>query len=89
MRKMLIRFGLILFALVMAESYALAGPTLLARGTLTGSSAGYYTDLSGLTDTLENGVSASLLGGIGFGLGVGRRKHFHCHTGSRPQCCQL
>ncbi|MGI4758438.1 MAG: esterase-like activity of phytase family protein [Janthinobacterium lividum] len=41
---------------------------LLAKGTLTGSSAGNYTDLSGLNGTLENGVSASLLGGLGSGL---------------------
>ena len=46
-----------------------AGATeLIAIGNLTGSSAGSYTDLSGLSGTLENGVSASLLGGIGSGL---------------------
>jgi hypothetical protein len=44
---------------------AVATPTLLAIGTLTGSSAGANTDLSGLTDTLENGVPDSVLGGIG------------------------
>lgn len=42
--------------------------SLIARGTLTGSSAGYYADLSGLTSTLENGVSANLLGGLGSGI---------------------
>ena len=41
---------------------------LIARGTLTGSTAGSYTDLSGLTNTLENGVPNSLLGGLGSGL---------------------
>ncbi len=41
---------------------------LIAIGSLTGSSAGAYTDLSGLTGTLENGASASLLGGLGSGL---------------------
>lgn len=41
---------------------------LIAIGTLTGSSAGSYADLSGLTGTLENGVAANLLGGIGSGL---------------------
>jgi len=41
--------------------------TLLAVGSLTGSSA----DLSGLNNTLENGVSASLLGGLGSGLAWG------------------
>lgn len=39
--------------------------TLLAKGTLTGSSAGSYTDLSGATNTLENGVKNNLLGGLG------------------------
>ena len=42
--------------------------TLIARGTLTGSSAGSYADLSGLTDTLENGVPHNLLGGFGSGI---------------------
>jgi hypothetical protein len=41
---------------------------LIARGTLTGSSAGEYADLSGLGDTLDNGVKANLLGGIGSGI---------------------
>ena len=39
--------------------------TLIAKGTLTGSSAGYYADLSGLTNTMENGARANLLGGFG------------------------
>jgi hypothetical protein len=42
--------------------------TLIAKGTLTGSSGGSYADLSGLTGTLENGVQANLLGGLGSGL---------------------
>jgi hypothetical protein len=42
--------------------------TLLAKGTLTGSRAGSYRDLSGLNNTLENGVPANLLGGLGSGL---------------------
>lgn len=41
---------------------------LLAQGQLTGSRAGAGTDLSGLHYTLENGLSASILGGIGSGL---------------------
>lgn len=41
---------------------------LLAHGQLTGSSAGAGKDLSGLTYTLENGLSANVLGGIGSGL---------------------
>jgi hypothetical protein len=41
---------------------------LLAVGSLTSSSAGPYTDLSGLTNTLENGAPASLLGGFGSGI---------------------
>ena len=42
--------------------------TLLAKGTLTGSTAGSYADLSGLPGTLENGVRANLLGGLGSGI---------------------
>jgi phytase-like protein len=42
--------------------------TLLAKGTLTGSRAGSYKDLSGLNNTLENGVPANLLGGLGSGI---------------------
>ncbi|MHA6718093.1 esterase-like activity of phytase family protein [Sphingomonas sp. RS6] len=41
---------------------------LLAQGTITGSSAGEGADLSGLNYTLENGLQANLLGGIGSGL---------------------
>jgi hypothetical protein len=52
---------------------ALAAPQahaadLIAIGSLTGSSAGSYADLSGLTGTLENGLAANLLGGVGSGL---------------------
>ena len=42
--------------------------SLLAKGTLTGSPAGAYADLSGLSGTLENGVPSTLLGGLGSGL---------------------
>jgi hypothetical protein len=49
-------------------SSAVAQPTLIAKGSLTGSSAGDYRDLSGLTETLENGVPANLLGGLGSGI---------------------
>jgi len=45
-----------------------AQPTLIAKGLLTGSRAGSYADLSGLTGTLENGVPANLLGGLGSGI---------------------
>jgi hypothetical protein len=37
-------------------------------GTLTGSTAGANADLSGLTGTLENGLPANILGGLGSGL---------------------
>lgn len=45
-----------------------AAPTLIAIGSLDGSAAGAFTDLSGLKGTLENGVAADLLGGVGSGL---------------------
>jgi hypothetical protein len=41
---------------------------LLAVGSLTSSSAGPNADLSGLTNTLENGAPANLLGGFGSGI---------------------
>jgi hypothetical protein len=57
-----------LAAVFMALPQANASVTLIANGTLTGSTAGSYSDLSGLNYTLENGVSASLLGGLGSGM---------------------
>jgi len=64
--------ALIYSALLILGSSALpvanAQGTLLAKGTLTGSKAGSYQDLSGLKNTLENGVPANLLGGLGSGL---------------------
>ena len=53
---------------ILAAAPAPAQLTLLAKGTLTGSTAGPYADLSGLTNTLENGVPANSLGGLGSGL---------------------
>ncbi len=52
----------------LAASQANAQITLLAKGTLTGSIAGPYADLSGLTNILENGVPNNLLGGFGSGI---------------------
>ena len=70
MHKRPVYLGLfILAAVVVATVQAFAaGPILLANGTLTGSSAGYYTDLSGLQGTMENGVAKTLLGGMGSGF---------------------
>ncbi len=45
-----------------------AAPILLARGTLTGSSAGVGVDLSGQGGLLENGLPGNVLGGIGSAL---------------------
>jgi len=41
---------------------------LIAIGSLTSSSAGPNADLSGSTNTLENGAPANLLGGLGSGI---------------------
>jgi hypothetical protein len=49
---------------------------VLAIGSLTSSSAGSYADLSGLTDTLENGAPANLLGGLGSGFTWGSGSTF-------------
>ena len=70
MQKRFSRLACFLLATVVASMHAFAaGPILLANGTLTTSTAGYYTDLSGLQGTLENGVAKTLLGGLGSGLG--------------------
>jgi len=61
----------VLIASLLAPSFAQAAINtgdLIAFGSLTGSSAGAYTDLSGLNGTLENGLPANILGGIGSGL---------------------
>ncbi|MFD1612061.1 esterase-like activity of phytase family protein [Sphingomonas tabacisoli] len=47
---------------------AQANVILLAKGSIDGSSAGIGKDLSGLTGTLENGVAANILGGMGSAL---------------------
>lgn len=49
-------------------THAQAQAKLIAVGSLTDSRAGSYTDLSGLKYTLENGVPANILGGLGSGL---------------------
>jgi hypothetical protein len=49
-------------------SQAIAQVTLLAVGSVTGSTAGENADLSGLNYNLENGAPANLLGGLGSGL---------------------
>jgi hypothetical protein len=51
-----------------AVPYLGAQVRLIAKGTLTGSAAGPYADLSGLKDTLEDGAPANLLGGLGSGI---------------------
>lgn len=53
----------LILALFFTATAAQAAPTLIAIGTLGGTS-----DLSGLTGTLENGLAANVLGGIGSGL---------------------
>lgn len=55
-------------ASIFAVPAAHASMDLIAIGTLTGSSAGSYADLSGLTGPLENGLPGNLLGGVGSGL---------------------
>ena len=68
MKTLSLPAALISIALASSASQAISQVALIARGTLTSSAAGDYTDLSGLKGKLENGVSASLLGGLGSGL---------------------
>jgi hypothetical protein len=58
----------LLLATTLAAPPANATITLIADGTLTESAAGHLADLSGLTGTLENGLPANLLGGLGSGI---------------------
>jgi Esterase-like activity of phytase/PEP-CTERM motif len=57
-----------IFTLALAGAFAAplahAQITLIAQGSLSGAAS----DLSGLTGTLENGIAANLLGGLGSGL---------------------
>src|SRR4051812_43031769 len=53
---------------VLASASAMASPTLLAVGTLSGFTAGANVDLSGLTNTMENGLPANILCGMGSAL---------------------
>jgi hypothetical protein len=55
-------------AIAAMTAAAQADPQLIAQATLTGSTAGQYADLSGLTGTLENGYPENILGGLGSGL---------------------
>ena len=64
------RAGLLATSLL-AAGPAFAAPTLLAIGTLTATA-----DLSGLTGTLENGVAANLVGGLGSAITYAGRNTF-------------
>lgn len=68
LKKFLQVAGLTLVLVTCGCFTASAAVVLLANGTLTTTSAGYYVDLSGLQGTMENGVSKTLLGGMGSGL---------------------
>ncbi len=64
MRHSLIHTAVASALVALAGSSHAAQPVLIATGSLSGAAS----DLSGLNYTLENGVSASLLGGPGSGL---------------------
>jgi hypothetical protein len=68
MRRWNILGSLLVFSIALLTTAATAQINVLAIGALEGSSAGSYTDLSGLNYTLENGVQANLLGGLGSGI---------------------
>lgn len=64
LRKTVVALALSCVAILPAQAQLV----LLAQGQLTGSKAGTGKDLSGLNYTLENGLPANILGGIGSGL---------------------
>jgi hypothetical protein len=55
-------------ALASAQATPPPQPVLIAVGELTQTEAGSFADLSGLTNTLENGNPANILGGFGSGI---------------------
>ena len=69
MKKALLSLALLAIALgLVATPQSNAQVQLLAVGSLTASKAGPDADLSGLHNTLESGVPANLLGGLGSGF---------------------
>jgi hypothetical protein len=68
--KKVFSFPLLAPALALFASLQVSAQTfpLLAVGTLDGSRAGQWADVSGLKYTLENGTPANLLGGLGSAL---------------------
>ena len=60
--------GLLLSSASLITAQTPPQPVLIAVGDLTRSEAGSLTDLSGLTNTLENGDPANILGGLGSGI---------------------
>jgi hypothetical protein len=67
-RKVLFPTALAVFVLGLAATQAHSQVKLLAVGSLTSSSAGSFSDLSGLHNTLENNAPANLVGGLGSGI---------------------
>jgi hypothetical protein len=76
----------VLLATAVAAPPASATIALIANGTLTGSAAGPDADLSGLTGTLENGVPANLLGGLGSGIAFAGGDTFLAVPDRGPTC---
>ena len=71
MRKTLFPSALLIFVLGISSVLVSAQtpqPVLIAVGEMDQSKAGPFADLSGLTNLLENGDSANLLGGLGSSL---------------------
>jgi hypothetical protein len=64
----LLAFALGLFPALASAQTSAPQPVLIAVGELTQTKAGFLADLSGLTNTLENGDPANILGGLGSGI---------------------
>ena len=90
MRKTAVRFFLFAFACaVIATSQIQAQVVLLATGKLTSSRAGADKDLSGLNGTLENGVPANLLGGLGSAITYAGGEYIPSLAGSGTERSEL
>ena len=61
-----------------------ASVSLIATGSISGSTAGAGVDLSGLSYKLENGLSQNILGGMGSGLGYAGGTTFYATPDRGP-----
>ncbi len=85
MKNYFIRNSIAITIGLLAVPLSQAEIMLLAVGTLDHSRAGSFADLSGLTYTLENGVSRELSRRFRVGDRLRSRQYFPCSSRPRPE----